>query len=249
MGPPTWLPPHAPSSDCFLSFRVSRLSYGIVCLPRVARPRPARSLRFALHSFFFVVVRRFNLFLNTSRHIGNEKADSLFGRKLDLPTLGVDLPSAEKLEGILPKGNGKGKRGGDLKGKLEGAKSKAQALARKAKDKKKNLKDAIEEKIKGGSAKEAGSDVSEPKKEGSGQGVVDVEAVAEEEEEAEEAEEESKGKEGETKESSSGEDDETESPPSSASLLRTPYFESTYCDGDLRVGRTGNGDMFVSIRA
>eukprot|EP00752_Nemacystus_decipiens_P017864 g16016.t1 len=178
------------------------------------------------------------------------KADSLFGRKLDLPTLGVDLPSAERLENILPK-DGSGGGSVDLKSKLEDARSKAQALARKAKDKKKNLKKAVEERIKGGSAKSEADEgradaaaATEPKDGAGGSAgtaVVDVEPVGEEaKEEGEEEEKEESG--------GDGKSDEKESP-SSASLIRKPYFESTYCDEDLRVGRTGNGDMFVSVRA
>lgn len=95
----------------------------------------------------------------------------------------------------------------------------------------------------------------EPAKEAGGvsaDSVVDVEAAVAEgkggKEDKEDKEEEEEGD--EEKDAKGEEGDENESStPSPASLIRKPYFESTYCDDDLRVGRTGNGDMFVSVRA
>ncbi|CAM9944783.1 unnamed protein product, partial [Ascophyllum nodosum] len=52
------------------------------------------------------------------------KANSLFGRNLDLPSLGVDIPSSDKLRRVLNRG----------KAKVEDSKKKARDLTKKAKD-------------------------------------------------------------------------------------------------------------------
>ncbi|CAM9937980.1 unnamed protein product [Pylaiella littoralis] len=137
------------------------------------------------------------------------QANSILGKKLDLPALGVNLPSAETLENILPKGGDGGGISG-LKDTVQGARKKARDLLLKTKDKiESNENDKME------FEENANGDADEH--------------------------------------SPTAEDDGSSPPssssPTSSSSLRMPYFESTYCDEDLRVGRTGQGDVFVSVRA
>lgn len=137
------------------------------------------------------------------------QANSILGKKLDLPALGVNLPSAETLENILPKGGDGGGISG-LKDTVQGARKKARDLLLKTKDK--------------------------------------IESNENDKKEFEE------NANGDADEHSPTAEDDGSSPPSSSSStssssLRMPYFESTYCDEDLRVGRTGQGDVFVSVRA
>ncbi|CAM9933819.1 unnamed protein product [Ectocarpus sp. 6 AP-2014] len=171
------------------------------------------------------------------------KANSLFGRELDLPTLGVDIPSAERLEKLIPKGGGSSGGGKALKEKVEDAKTKARKLAEKLKGKKKKSDNAVdgEEKKKDdgeGNSSGDGDDVAE---------AADATPEAEEQSDKEEASP-APGDDEKASPASPAPGDGEESSPL-ASSLRTPYFESTYVDEDLRVGRTGNGDVFVSIRA
>ncbi|CAM9683269.1 unnamed protein product [Ectocarpus sp. 12 AP-2014] len=198
------------------------------------------------------------------------KANSLFGRELDLPTLGVNIPSAESLEKLIPKGGGSSGGGKALKEKVEDAKTKARRLAEKLKNKKKKSENAVDgeekkEKDDGeGNSSGDGDDVAE---------AADATPEAEEPSDEEEAslspgddekaspapgvEKEASPTPGDEKKASPAPgNDKKASPPGDgeessplASSLRTPYFESTYVDEDLRVGRTGNGDVFVSIRA
>lgn len=147
--------------------------------------------------------------------IPREQADSIFGRKLDLPTLGVDIPSPDSLEKLLPKGKSK-----DLKDGVKSAKKKARSLVQKVKGGKQE---------KEGDTEEPSSSMTEDKKEDEGS------AAGEDPAEGDGGEE-------------GGGGDETGAS-SASSSLRTPYFESTYVDDDLRVGRTGQGDVFVSVRA
>lgn len=190
------------------------------------------------------------------------QANSLFGRELDLPTLGVDIPSAERLEKLIPKGGG-GSGGGRkaLKEKVEDAKTKARELAAKIKGRKKKSKDIVD-------ADEKKKDDGEGNSSGDGDDVAEAaDATPEAKEEKSDGEEASSTPGDDEKASPAPGDDvkvfptpEDDEKPSSApgdgeessplaSSLRTPYFESTYVDEDLRVGRTGNGDVFVSIRA
>ncbi|CAN0265097.1 unnamed protein product, partial [Ectocarpus sp. 12 AP-2014] len=189
------------------------------------------------------------------------KANSLFGRELDLPTLGVNIPSAERLEKLIPKGGGSSGGAKALKEKVEDAKTKARRLAEKLKDKKKkfeNAKDGEEKKEK---------DDGEGNSSGDGDDVAEAADATPEAKEPSDEEEASPSPGDDEKASPSPGDDEKASPAPGddkkasptpgdgeessplASSLRTPYFESTYVDEDLRVGRTGNGDVFVSIRA
>ncbi|CAN0108989.1 unnamed protein product, partial [Ectocarpus fasciculatus] len=168
------------------------------------------------------------------------KANSLFGRELDLPTLGVDIPSAERLEKLIPKGGGGGKA---LKEKVEDAKTKARELAEKIKSKKNKKRS---ENVVDGEEKKKDDD-SEGNSSGDGDDVAEaVDAAPEAEEQSDQ--EEASPTPGDDEKASPAPGDGKEASPL-ASSLRTPYFESTYVDEDLRVGRTGNGDVFVSIRA
>ncbi|CBN80185.1 plastid lipid associated protein [Ectocarpus siliculosus] len=168
------------------------------------------------------------------------KANSLFGRELDLPTLGVDIPSAERLEKLIPKGGGSSGGGKALKEKVEGAKTKARQLAEKLKGKKKKSDNAVD-------GDEKKKDDGEGNSSGDGDDVAEAADATPEAEEQSDKEEASPAPGDDEKASPAPGDGEESSP--LASSLRTPYFESTYVDEDLRVGRTGNGDVFVSIRA
>lgn len=121
------------------------------------------------------------------------KADSFFGKKLDLPTLGVDIPSGDKVKEALSRG----------KKKVQHAKKKTRDLANKNRN---------------GDAANGGSSNSDSTSDGSS--------------------------------SSGGELEEDRIQEAGVSSdLKTPYFETTYVDGDMRIGRTGQGDVFISARA
>lgn len=144
-----------------------------------------------------------------------QKADSFFGKKLDLPSLGVDFPSGDKLKEALSRG----------KTKIQDAKKKAQGLAKKGKQ-----GDASDESGDSSSGSSSSGSEHDGERIPEGTGAADSDADA--------------GSGGEGGGSSS-------SSPSAASSsdLSTPYFETTYVDGDMRIGRTGQGDVFISTRA
>lgn len=122
------------------------------------------------------------------------QASSVFGRELDLPSLGVDFPSGDELQNFLSKG----------KSRVENAKKKVQELAHKKK--KKSNGDDVEVVDNDAEGEDTGGD---------GGGLV-------------------------TGEEGGG---------GASVVIDKPYFETTYVDDDLRIGRTGQGDFFVSARA
>ncbi|CAN0252432.1 unnamed protein product [Laminaria digitata] len=138
------------------------------------------------------------------------KADSFFGKKLDLPALGVDFPSGDKLREALSRG----------KTKVQDAKKKAQGLAKKAKQ--------------GDDDDGSGGSSSSSSGSGSSGGEHNGERIPE-------------GTEATDSDAASGGGGGGSS--TSSSNLSTPYFETTYVDGDMRIGRTGQGDVFISTRA
>lgn len=124
------------------------------------------------------------------------QANSFFGRELDLPALGVDIPSGDKLQTILSRG----------KKKVANAKQKVRDLV---KNKEKNTETVAaasgddEEGVDGGD---------------------------------------------ETSDSSTGIDSADVEGLGATTVAMKPYFETTYVDEELRVGRTGQGDLYVSSR-
>lgn len=129
-----------------------------------------------------------------------QQADSVFGRALDLPSLGVNIPSGDKLQDFLAKG----------KKRVQDAKNKALELKKNVNAKKSEEQPALEDGTEG-DAVEADVVSSDAEKRGDGGG-----------------------------------DGKNDATPSSS--LRIPYFETTFVDDDLRVGRTGQGDLYVSTR-
>lgn len=157
----------------------------------------------------------------------------MFGRKLDLPTLGVDIPSGDNLQDALANG----------KSKVQDAKKKARELLQKAKDKKKSKKkvggdDGASDGDDAGDADVSSTQEPSVDKDGSGVGSVsnaeDTDAPSADES---------------TRSDEEGAAAISPTSSSSSSSLQTPYFETTYVDDDLRVGRTGQGDIFISARA
>lgn len=134
----------------------------------------------------------------------------MFGRELDLPTLGVDIPSGDKLQKILAKG----------KNRVQNAKRKAQEVARKVKNKQNDSNND--------SSKGTNSD-GDSSQDTNDEGVVDADLS------------DSNG-------DASTDETDTSAEPTSKSTVLKPYFETTYVDDELRVGRTGSGDLFVSAR-
>lgn len=132
------------------------------------------------------------------------QANSVFGRELDLPSLGVDIPSGEKLQQILERG----------KKRVEKAKKKAQTMGKKCKQK--------------GDTATSTEDTTDS----SGDEVKDDAEVSD-----------AMGDDGDKKSST------TDAASSSISKIMKPYFETTYVDDELRIGRTGSGDLYVSARA
>ena len=149
-----------------------------------------------------------------------KKADSFFGKKLDLPTLGVNIPSGDDLKEALSRG----------KTKVQDAKKKAQGLAKKAKQG--NASDGSEGSSSSSSSSGSSSSGSEN----------DGERIPEGTEAADSDAGSGGGRLG-------GGSSPSASAAASSSDLRTPYFETTYVDGDMRIGRTGQGDVFISVRA
>lgn len=115
---------------------------------------------------------------------------------MDLPALGVDIPSGDKLQTILSRG----------KKKVANAKQKVRDLV---KNKEKNTETVAaasgddEEGVDGGD---------------------------------------------ETSDSSTGIDSADVEGLGATTVAMKPYFETTYVDEELRVGRTGQGDLYVSSR-
>lgn len=141
------------------------------------------------------------------------KAQSFFGRDLDLPALGVDIPSGNRLQKFISKG----------KKRVQGVKKKARDMAKKAK---KKVDDATDGKVS-----EKAEDL--------------VEKVEDKVEEAKDkADDATDGQVSEVVEKVTSRNRGS----SGSSDVMKPYFETTYVDEDLRVGRTGQGDLFVSTR-
>lgn len=128
------------------------------------------------------------------------QANSVFGRELDLPSLGVDFPSGDELQKFLAKG----------KSRVQNAKKKARELGQKKKKSNGVVKVADE----GAGEDSDGAGGVLTREEGSGH----------------------------------GEDAVGTSDGASPAVVNKPYFETTYVDDDFRIGRTGEGDFFVSSR-
>lgn len=145
----------------------------------------------------------------------------MFGKTLDLPALGFDIPQGDSLRGALDKGNERAKD----------SKEKVRKFVQSVKGR---------EKPKADETKEDEGVVSANTVEGGNSGTGDVMVDT--------SSEEGGGGDGEAEEEPKA-SPPTASPTPIAPSLRTPFFETTYVDDELRVGRTGDGDIFISVRA
>lgn len=144
----------------------------------------------------------------------------MFGQTLDLPALGVDIPQGDSLREALDKG----------KERAKGSKEKVREFVQSVKGRKPPKAE------KKGDEGAASANTVEGGNSGTGDVMVDA-SSAEGGGGDEEAAEEPKAS------------PPTASPTPIAPSLRTPFFETTYVDDELRVGRTRDGDLFISVRA
>lgn len=155
----------------------------------------------------------------------------MFGKALDLPPLGVDIPQGDSLRQALDKG----------KERAKGSKEKAREFVQGVKGRKKPK--ANEKKEDEGAV---AANTVEGGNSGTGDVVVEVEASSNEQGDTDTSSEEGGG-DGEAAAEPKA-DPLTASATPMAPSLRTPFFETTYVDDELRVGRTRDGDLFISVR-